>query len=264
MLHFHGSSSSRLERPLDLGILDQSNVRLLTLDRPGHGGSTYLPRRRLLDWPRDVTQVADQMGLERFHVSGWSIGGSHALATAFALREQVVATAVMAPLPPPGSPAAQEGMSKANRAALSAARNLPGLVRLGTRLGAGTLRRNPGRAIARLRKISPPVDRRLIDDPAFANSFLPSISEAYRNGAGPGWESTMIAQPWGFDLSDISAKVGVWHGSADPVVPIAAGRFISAQIPNAELHEIAGAGHFLIFHNWLEILQWLIDEHDPT
>lgn len=257
VIHFHGSGSSRLERPLDLEILARSSVRLLTLDRPGHGRSTNQPGRTLLDWPIDVAQVADHLNLDRFAVSGWSIGGSHALATAFALPDRVTATAVIAPMPPPGHPAAQEGMSAANRATLAAARKVPRLVRLGTRLGAGTLRRNPGRALTRLRKMAPPSDGHLLNDSAFTDLFLPSIVEAFKQGTGPGWESTMIVKPWGFDLSDITPSVGIWHGAADPVVPIAASRFISARLPHAELHEVVDAGHFLLFHNWPEILHWL-------
>ncbi|MDJ0497340.1 MAG: alpha/beta hydrolase [Acidimicrobiia bacterium] len=78
LFHFHGSSSSRLERPVQPDVL--SAVRLVTIDRPGHGLSDFQPDRSLLDWPEDIAALADHLGIEGFAVSGWSFGGPYALA----------------------------------------------------------------------------------------------------------------------------------------------------------------------------------------
>lgn len=59
VFHFHGSSSSRLERPVDPGSLE--GVRLVTVDRPGHGLSEFQPERRLVDWPSDVTHASSEL-----------------------------------------------------------------------------------------------------------------------------------------------------------------------------------------------------------
>ena len=76
LVQFHGSSSSRLEHPVQQEVLE--GVRLLTIDRPGHGLSEFQPDRTLLDWPHDVAALADHLGIERFAVSGWSAGGPYA------------------------------------------------------------------------------------------------------------------------------------------------------------------------------------------
>jgi pimeloyl-ACP methyl ester carboxylesterase len=57
-------------------------VRLVTVDRPGIGGSDVLPRRTFSDWPRDVVELADALGVDEFGVVGWSAGGPYAAACA--------------------------------------------------------------------------------------------------------------------------------------------------------------------------------------
>ena len=93
VLHFNGSGGSRLEHPSDLSILTDLGIRLISTDRPGHGISDPQPGRKLLDWPDDVGQLADHMGIDKFYVMGWSAGGPHALACAYRLPDRVSAGA---------------------------------------------------------------------------------------------------------------------------------------------------------------------------
>jgi pimeloyl-ACP methyl ester carboxylesterase len=70
----HGFASSRLDWQLLQPTLDRLGVevRVLAIDRPGIGRSTFQPGRSLLDWPTDVAAVADFLGLDRFAVLGVS------------------------------------------------------------------------------------------------------------------------------------------------------------------------------------------------
>ncbi|HWH24552.1 MAG TPA: alpha/beta hydrolase, partial [Candidatus Limnocylindria bacterium] len=76
VLFFHGLGTSRLICPPDEGVARGLAVRLIAVDRPGIGLSEPLPGRRLLDWPADVVQLAEQLGLRRFAIVGWSGGQS--------------------------------------------------------------------------------------------------------------------------------------------------------------------------------------------
>ena len=67
----------------------RTGVRLICPDRPGFGRSTFQPGRTLLDWPSDVEQLADHLGLDQFGLIGHSGGGPHALACAAALPERI-------------------------------------------------------------------------------------------------------------------------------------------------------------------------------
>ncbi len=70
IFHCHGSGSSRLEVKLLAAAAISQGVRLIGLDRPGIGHSDPKNGYQLLDWPDDVGEVADQLGIERFAIEG--------------------------------------------------------------------------------------------------------------------------------------------------------------------------------------------------
>ena len=75
VFHFHGSGGSRLDRPVHESILQEAGIRFISVDRPGHGQSYFQRNRRLVDWPKDVSQLADSLRLHDFYVEDWSAGG---------------------------------------------------------------------------------------------------------------------------------------------------------------------------------------------
>jgi pimeloyl-ACP methyl ester carboxylesterase len=83
VLLVHGAPGSRLLCPDD-DATAKAEVRLLTVDRPGYGGSDAHPHPSLLSW-------ADRLGLERFAVVGFSAGGGYALACAARMPERISA-----------------------------------------------------------------------------------------------------------------------------------------------------------------------------
>src|SRR2546425_12653883 len=65
VLFFHGAPGSRLQCPDP----DLPGVRLVTMDRPGYGGSDPKPARRLVDWHDDVAAVLDHLARSEEHTS---------------------------------------------------------------------------------------------------------------------------------------------------------------------------------------------------
>jgi pimeloyl-ACP methyl ester carboxylesterase len=55
-------------------------VRLLAVDRPGFGQSTFQPCRRIGGSATDIGALADQLALPRLSIIGVSGGGPYALA----------------------------------------------------------------------------------------------------------------------------------------------------------------------------------------
>ena len=94
VLFFHGFGTTRVVCPTGVAVR-QLGVRLIALDRPGIGLSTPRPGRRLLDWPDDVREAADQLGLEQFSIVGWSGGGPYALACARRLGDRIRSIAIV-------------------------------------------------------------------------------------------------------------------------------------------------------------------------
>jgi pimeloyl-ACP methyl ester carboxylesterase len=69
--------------------VSKAGLRLITYDRPGYGGSTRHHGRTVVDCVDDIARIADELGLERFAVTGGSGGAPHSLATAARLPERV-------------------------------------------------------------------------------------------------------------------------------------------------------------------------------
>ena len=100
LLYFHGFPTSRLEASGLPSVTSRSDIRFLSLDRPGFGLSTHDPHRRIIDWPADVQAFAAHLGLSRFAILGASGGGPYALACAKQLpEEKLTAVGVVAGAP---------------------------------------------------------------------------------------------------------------------------------------------------------------------
>jgi len=101
IIHFHGSGSSRIEVKIFAEQAYEEGVRLIGLDRPGIGLSDPKSGYRLLDWPDDVVEVADHLGIERFAVEGLSAGGPYALACAYKIPHRLTACGLISTVSPP-------------------------------------------------------------------------------------------------------------------------------------------------------------------
>jgi pimeloyl-ACP methyl ester carboxylesterase len=156
ILHQHGMPGSRLEHEAEPGFYRSLGVRVITPDRPGYGLSDFDPRRRLIDWPSDIAELADRLGLSRFGITGLSGGGIYALACAAAIPHrltEVVVTGCPGPMQRPGALKDMRFMTRAgvllgSRAPWlleAGATFLSGLVRASVISGA-TLRICPGEA----------------------------------------------------------------------------------------------------------------------
>ena len=77
LFYFHGYPGAHLKA----GCLAQAGLRLIGVDRPGMGLSSFQAGRRLLDWPDDVAALAQHLHLDHFAVVGVSGGGPYALAS---------------------------------------------------------------------------------------------------------------------------------------------------------------------------------------
>lgn len=255
VLYFHGFGSSRLIRGPDDTTCERLGLRLIAPDRPGIGHSSAQPGRRLIDWPRDVEELADRLGLERFAVLGWSGGAPYALATAWALPQRTLrCTIVSAPAPLAGVRRAAY-LGRTHRAAAHAAGAAPWMIRLAMWRWARRQRSDPERhldeAIAQMIE----ADRVVLDDPRLRERMLANVTELYRQGGrGLADEALIIASRWGFPLHELRTPVRLWHGDADPTVPVAMGHFLAAAIPSCRATFQPGEGHHLLFDRWQEIL----------
>ena len=260
VFHFHASGSSRLEAPADESLLVDLRIRFITTDRPGHGLSDPQAERKLLDWPDDVEQLADNLGIDRFYVMGWSAGGPHALACAYKLPERVSAGAVVSGIAPPERPRPYKGLPLANRVWAFGARRMPALVRLMRRLAYPIIMGDPEEAGRNLILSFPPEDRPLLESPEAERSLVLDIQEGYRQGwQGPVQDDIVNARPWGFRLEEIRVPIDLWQGEIDENVPVHQARYQHARIPNSRLSIWPGEAHLALYVHWGEVLALLVE-----
>ncbi len=246
ILYFHGVPGSRLDgEPFDAAYRELG-IRVVAVDRPGFGGSSYARGRRLLDWPADVAALADSLGLESFAVAGYSSGGKYALACAHSIPERVEVAAVVAGVGPPDTPGFREGLSRTDRLTMTLGTRARPLALAYWRLARTMLHRRPESFIAEFDKEVSEPDRAVLADPEMRSLVLATTREALRPGAlGLVQDIVIQARPWGFRLEDVRLPVRIWHGESDEVVPLRHSRHAAAAIDGAELTTFPGEGHLL-------------------
>jgi pimeloyl-ACP methyl ester carboxylesterase len=80
-----------------------------------------------------------------------------------------------------------------------------------------------------------------------------SLVEAVRLGLD-GVRADVAAQVQPFDLGEIAVPVRFWYGTTDTTTPPAFGRWYTRQLPAAHLELVDGAGHYLPFTHWPQLL----------
>jgi pimeloyl-ACP methyl ester carboxylesterase len=95
LFYFHGHPGSRFEVRFLQEQAEENGVRLVGVDRPGLGLSSYKAGRSILDWPDDVSELADFLQIKFFSVVGFSGGGPYALACAFRIPSRLIACGIV-------------------------------------------------------------------------------------------------------------------------------------------------------------------------
>jgi pimeloyl-ACP methyl ester carboxylesterase len=255
VLAFHGMPGCRFMFRLVHAPALRLGLRIVAPDRPGFGLSDFQTNRTLADWPDDVRQLADSLGVERFAVAGISGGGPYVAACAALLPDRVTAAALVSPVGPLRPP---EGPDRLPPAQVVAFRLLPQLtpaMRLaffGGRLG---FLHAPDAMYRAVMKRAGPADEHILARPEIRKNVLESVVEGLRPGArGVVQEMKIFASPWNIPLAAIKAPAMLWQGLSDNNVPVSAALRLAQVIPNCELHRIEGAGHYWIFDHVEEVL----------
>ena len=242
VLYCHGTPGSRFELLLAQRALERSRgrIRLIGLNRPGYGKSSFLSNQGFLPWAEIVDEATDRLGIDSFAVLGASGGSPFALACAYSLADRVRRVGIVAGVAPPDIP----GME---RAAALAAEHRSKIVRWGrygylslaTRLGlSGLLTR---RLIGSLG----PADRQTFTDPHAAEALEEVVREAFAQwGRAAVLEAGFFMRPWDFDPALVGQRVRMWHGTEDTRVPAGVTKAFANRIPHADCVLLPHAGHF--------------------
>lgn len=238
LFYFHGHPGSRFEARFLAEQAARAGARLIGIDRPGMGLSSYRRGRRLLDWPDDVAELANQLGLDRFAVVGLSGGGPYALACAYKLPQRLTACGIVA------------GAGHVSRVLSFLGQWLPWLLLPIS----GRMFRDEEHAQKSLRRfarnwVKPDQESLLV--PGIREIMAASLVEALRPGtSGAAYDGALLARSWGFELADITYPgIFLWHGELDQFVPVAMARAIADGIPGCRVTYFPNEGHISLIVN---------------
>jgi pimeloyl-ACP methyl ester carboxylesterase len=248
VLFLNGTPGSRLFSPTP------DDPRLITVDRPGYGRSTPVPVPTLGAFAEIVRHIAEDAGLERFPVIGFSGGGPYALACGAFLGDLVRSVAVVSSWGPVDElEAAYASLTEEERQAIAAVRSDPaGATQLLWEHGQWYAD-HPLRFLDRERE---PADEAIFRDEAFRSTFSESNVEGARQGQA-GLVADWVADglPWGFELADIAVPVDLWVGEDDPGRAPRDAPEIARRITSCTVHSRPDQGHFLLIPLWREIVE---------
>jgi pimeloyl-ACP methyl ester carboxylesterase len=240
------------------------NVRLLSVDRPGYGGSSPIAAG---EWATvasaadDLAAVLDSLPVERVGVAGWSAGGRIALALAARRPDLVDRVAVLAT---PAPDAAVPWIALGQRIALE-------------RLRGRTAQEAHAELEKRLGSVVPadPFSPEALwllgagtaDEAALRADGVPArlgemLRAAFVQGAR-GLAADIAGyclQPWGFEPEAVEAETLLLYGSRDPLADPRHGRWWQSRLPNARLEVVSGAGHLVVVPTWGRVLSHLVPD----
>ncbi|MCJ7651214.1 MAG: alpha/beta hydrolase, partial [Candidatus Lokiarchaeota archaeon] len=223
--------------------------------------SDFKKGRKLLDWPSDIIELADELSINKFAVEGISGGAPYSIACAYKIPEMLTACGIICGLGPLSIQIKK--LMNINPAIIFIARRMNWIFKL-IMNRQGKTARNLEKMEVKLKKglnELPEPDRVILSDSKLLPMFLREGAEAFRQGGrGASYDAKIYSQPWGFNLEDISPnlKVYLFHGELDSTIPVSVGRVVSKMIPNCNSTFYPNDGHYsLVFNHLDDILKSL-------
>jgi len=246
VLFLHRSPGSRLIDP-DAGAT--TGVRLITIDRPGYGGTDPVTDPSFSDVAEDLSILVQTLDLTDIALIGWSGGGQFALASVPALAARLGSlTLICTPAPDdeiPWYPDETRPMLPGMRAdpAGSLAMVAQGFAPLMAD-PTGVAASDPSPADADTRRL-----------PGVTDALTAMMREAGRQGAA-GVAFDVVAGGRGdpLPIGAVHIPTRLWYGAGDQYIGVEHGRWYAERIPGSRLEIVEGAGHLLPFLRWHDVL----------
>ncbi|KAL0482331.1 alpha/beta-hydrolase [Acrasis kona] len=247
IIYCHGTPSSRLEAAL---WDTDENVRIISIDRPGFGLSTFQDNRTVLDWPKDVSELLDHLKIEQFSMIAVSGGTAYALACARHFSPtQLKSVAIVAGMGPQSM--GLDGMCFGQKVTFFFTTWTPFIIRPFINTLYLPLSKKPDLADIFRKSATCEVDKKVMQDDQFTNDFAKAFKESFSQGSEAYvHESKLFVAEWGFSLKEVQCQhVNFYYGDKDDITPAAMGHKMSQSVTNSNIYIFKEETHSSIIYN---------------
>jgi pimeloyl-ACP methyl ester carboxylesterase/DNA-binding CsgD family transcriptional regulator len=256
MIVHQGLGCSVLPRGAD-ALARDLGLRLVCPERPGAGRSDPLPGFSYDAVARDMTDLVDDLGLERVQVAAFMAGAPFALAAAAQLGPR--AHRVLLASARPSGVMAETDRDVGHKVVQFRRRILRNawvadmlfaMMRL--QLNARQMER-----FVRAAASAPSDAAYLKTHPGVLEFIVDYVTESLAvTSRGIADEVKLAARTPHLDLAGLTAPISVWHGADDPMTTVAdVQAWLGGRIADTRVFD--GAGHFLPHKHWPEVIAWL-------
>lgn len=258
LFYFHGWPTSRLQAEGLDGVAKKLHARIIAVDRPGYGLSDFKRDRELLDWPKDVIELADYLKIKKFAVMGVSGGGPYATVCAYKIPNRITKTGIVVGLAPTYVPGLLDGTSFFAKLAWKNYSKFSLLRKAATLFHYFIAKYSPSLGLYSF-LFGAKSDKKIYSNPKIRDITKRNYKEAFRTGyAGVELDLKLYTTDWKFNIKDIRAKVYLWYGEVDKNVSLNMGKYYAAQIPNSKLTVYPKEGHLILRAHAEEIIKTLM------
>jgi pimeloyl-ACP methyl ester carboxylesterase len=258
VVFFHGFVGSHHQASFAHEAALRHGLRLIAPNRPGVGRSSPARRGFISDCVPDIAALADALRLGLFGVIGVSGGVPYALACLARLGGRVRFGGLVSGLGPLVDPTLLARMNPLPRRVLRLSRHLPWLVRAALRLRLRQFRSDPDGFLAGLIRRWSITDGELFRRAEVRATLLADLKEVFLHElAAEGLvQELRLYFHWGFQLDEIApgARLVLWHGRDDVLVPPVMTLHAASQLPGAEVALLPG-GHFTVIDHAEEVVR---------
>jgi len=215
------------------------------------------PEHGYLDFTDDLLELVDYLDIQQFSLMGLSVGTIYGGAFAYKTPERLLSIAMISSTPPFRSFSDFAGIPPSLKLLNVFSKYLPTTAEMIAEIAIKNACRNPEKFLANI-----PVstsDRAIFSHPFLKDHIEGCLLAGSKNcHSGFVRDILLTAEPWPFPIENIQTKIDFWHGTEDLHCPINRIKPVIEAVPSKHFHQIEGAGHFLIYNHWQEILESLI------
>jgi pimeloyl-ACP methyl ester carboxylesterase len=233
-----------------------AGIRLVSLNRPGYGGSTPITTRpSLLAMGADTAELATHLGFDQYAVLGISGGGPFALATAIADPSRARALAVVGPVGPWAVLDEPTDEDRADREFLAQLDDGDVAGAFAGLHAAAEREMAPLRILdddARVDAILDEAQSPLVRDDEYRALWAANMAVVLNDLNGYVFDNLAWGGTWDADPRDVAVPTAVWDADGQGGRH---GQWYAEQIPAAELTIYADEGHLDVCDgHWPEVL----------